>query len=452
MTLCNDDTIAAISTPPGPGGIGIVRLSGPRARGISREITGRDLVSRRFTHAWVENRATGERVDEVMAVYLAAPRTYTRQDMVEIHGHGGPACMSRILDLCLEHGARLALPGEFTRRAFMAGRIDLAQAEAVADLVQAHADGSRRVALAQLEGGLSRRVTGMEEEILSVLAGIEGALDFPEHEEMEADAVARAREQLLEVRDELVGLLDGSRRGRVLRDGMRVVIAGRPNAGKSSLLNALLDQDRALVSSLPGTTRDTIEETMDVDGIPVVLVDTAGLRDDGDEIEQMGVERTRSWLERADMVLLVIDGAQPLAAEDRALARQLLDRPYLVVLNKSDLDREVGPGDWEPGGTAVAVSALLGKGLGAVREAIRECALSGGVPGDTPLVSSARHREALRRALGALDSFASLSGPGVPELLAVDLRDCLDALGEISGRDASLELLDRVFARFCIGK
>jgi len=446
-----NDTIAALATPPGRGGIGIVRLSGPGARGIGKDL-GLGLLDRVMMYGWIRDRETGEPVDEVLSVWMEAPRTYTREDVLEIHAHGGPACLDRILEMCLAAGARVAEPGEFTRRAFLNGRIDLAQAESVADLVRARTDGSRKVAVAQLEGALSREIVRLEEGILSALSQIEGSLDFPEHDEVEAEAVGHVRRELEGVRTGLRGLIGQWRQGRIMREGLAVVIAGRPNVGKSSLLNALLRQDRALVSTVPGTTRDSIEESLDLDGIPVTLVDTAGIAEASDEVERMGVERSRRWIRRADVALWVLDAGTGLNSEDVEVVKSLEGLPGAVLWNKSDLHpgragTESLPVDWQQ----LEISALKEWGLEDVRSVLLGFARQG-PEGETPLVSSARHREVLSRALREVEEVLG-AGDGVPpEIVAVDLKEALEALGEITGRAADRALLDRIFETFCVGK
>ncbi len=450
----HDDTIVAIATPQGAGGIGIVRLSGPDANTMARLLLDRPLLPRRFSHRWAVDPASGQRVDEVMAVYLPAPATYTRQDVVEIHGHGGSAVLSRLLQLCVDAGARPAEPGEFTRRAFLGGRIDLSQAEAVADLIAARTEGSRRVALTQLEGGLSAQVAQLETDLLDALAQVEGALDFPEHDDMAADLGQRVRACAARARDELSGLLAGAEWGRVLREGMTVAIAGRPNVGKSSLLNALLRQERALVSPGPGTTRDTIEEGLDLEGIPAVLVDTAGLRHGSDDdVELLGMERTRGWLERADLILVVLDSQQQLNDDDLHILDAAAGRPAAAVLNKVDLGQpRIGAAQLaERALPVLEVSALTGQGLEGLRAHLRRQATAG-AGSQTPLVSSLRHRLALQAAAGAVERFLAAPTDAPPELGAVDLREALAHLGEISGREAGPELLDRIFSTFCVGK
>lgn len=443
------DTIAALSTPPGRGGIGIVRISGPDALSIGESL-GLQLAERQMVYGWVWDREAREKVDEVLAVYMASPRTYTREDIVEIHGHGGPACLNRILELCLAQGARLAEPGEFTRRAFLNGRIDLAQAESVADLVRARTEGSRKIALAQLEGTLSREVAGVESLLLEAVAVIEGSLDFPDHDEVEEQALTEAMRSLAAARDMLEDLLSEWGRGRVWREGLTVVIAGRPNVGKSSLMNSLLRHQRALVSPVPGTTRDSIEEALDLGGIMVTLVDTAGLTESQDEVERMGVQLAQRWVSRAEVLMVVLDASEGLVESDLEILHQARDQEGLVVWNKMDAatrETPAVPSRWP----VVEVSALEGWGLDQLRKAL------GDIVGESsdrepPVVSSLRHKEALERALGSVISVLEYGSHTPPELAAVDLRNALGAVGEISGISVQEAILDRVFSTFCVGK
>ena len=460
-----DDTIAAISTPLGEGGIGLVRLSGPQAL----EIGGRlfvpvhppapgqpELRPRVLTYGHILDPATGETVDEVLAAYMPAPATYTRQDVVEINAHGGIVALRSILALCLRQGARLAEPGEFTARAFLLGRLDLAQAEAVLDLIQAKTEASLRAAVGQLSGRLSDQVQAVRAVLLEALAYLEVRIDFVDDEvpEQDLEPVWRVAQ------DSLARLLAEADRGIIYRQGVRVAIVGRPNVGKSSLLNRLLRTSRAIVTDIPGTTRDTLEETLNLQGIPVLLVDTAGISDHSrDPIERLGIERSRAALAQADLALLVVDASTPVTDADRAIAGLLNGRPTLVVLNKVDLLGEVARHALasplpEVGARAVAISALTGEGLTELEEAIVEAVFSGQVVASAaPLVTNPRHKEALTRALEAVEAATTAHRSGVPEdLIAIDLTAAVNALGEITGQTASDDLLETIFGAFCVGK
>lgn len=452
-----DDTIAAIATPVGEGGIGIVRLSGPDAANILERLfvpasplpTGRPQP-RALHYGHIVDPATGQVVDEVLAAHMPAPATYTRQDVVEIDGHGGIVALRRILGLCLRHGARLAEAGEFTARAFLNGRLDLAQAEAVLDVVRSRTEVSLQAAVDQLAGRLSDQLRPLRARLVDALAYTEATLDFAE-DEIPPQDIGQA---LAEAAAGLERLLAEAERGIVYRQGVRVAIVGRPNVGKSSLLNRLLRTNRAIVTDVPGTTRDTLEETLNLRGIPVVLVDTAGIQAEPDDpVERLGVERSRAALAQADLALLVVDTSQPLTDADRAIAGLVRGRPAIVVLNKVDL-----PAHAELGGDAslpaVRVSALSGQGLDALEEALVETVLSGGVAAsEAPMVTNPRHKEALERALDHVRAAGAAHDRGeLPELLAIDLSAAVQALGEITGQAAGEDLIETIFSNFCVGK
>ncbi len=448
-----DDTIAAIATPVGSGGIGIVRLSGPEARSILERVfrPTRPLLPLQLTYGHIVDPQGTQVVDEVLAAYMPAPRTYTRQDVVEIDCHGGPVPLRRVLDLCLAHGARPAGPGEFTLRAFLNGRIDLAQAEAVADVVAAKTEAGLRMAVTQLDGKLSDRLQAIRTRLLDALAWIEASIDFEQDEvpayEIDADLEA--------AQEALVQLLCGAERGVVYREGIRTAIVGQPNVGKSSLLNALLRADRAIVTPLPGTTRDTLEETLNLHGIPLVLVDTAGIRaDTRDMAEDMGVARSRAALGQADLALLVVDANRPVDEGDREIATTIVDKPAIVVLNKTDLPVCADVDGLLPGAPTVDVSALTGVGMADLEGAIEELVFGGRVvAAEVALVGSSRHRDLLRRAQAGVEAAIEARTNGLPlDLSSIGLREAVQALGEITGESVSETLLETIFSRFCIGK
>jgi len=470
-----DDTIVAVATPPGVGGIGTIRLSGPAALAILRAVfvraSGRALaaarppLSHRLIYGYIRDPDSGERVDEVLVAYMAAPHSYTREDVVEIDSHGGPAPLQRILALALRQGARLAGPGEFTLRAFLRGRLDLAQAEAVLDVINARTQAGLRAAVDQLGGRLSGRVRDLRARLLRVLAHLEAEIDFPEDDVPPSDITPLLAPLLAEIQ----ALGAEAENGRLLRQGVRTALIGRPNAGKSSLLNALLRADRAIVTPIPGTTRDTLEEAATLGGIPFVLVDTAGLTETADLVEQLGMERSRAAAERADLVLLVLDAARPLDAADATALRTVLDEAgtavgeggvrdrLLVVLNKSDLPPQVTPDSVAallPGVPTVTASAQATGGTAAL-----EAALIGRVTGgrtssdDTPLVTNVRHRDALLTAADHLQAAQQAATFGTPAaFIAVDIHAALNALGSITGETVGEDLLDVIFREFCIGK
>ena len=451
------DTIAAISTPVGEGGIGIVRISGPAslpiARSIFRAKSNGGLKSHRFSYGDVVEPATGDLVDEAMVVFMKGPNSYTREDVVEIQCHGGTLVVSRILSLAIAQGARLAEPGEFTKRAFLNGRIDLVQAEAVMDVISSRTDASLALAQHQREGLLSRRISVVKEGVLYALAYVEALIDFPEDDvdvAVETDVLGRVAPAVAE----LDLLIEGFGEGRVLRDGVSVVIAGKPNVGKSSLLNTLLKEKRAIVTSVPGTTRDLIEEVVNINGLPVKLLDTAGIRESEDQVEQEGVRLSLDRIPKADLVLFVIDGSTPFAAEDAAILQAIGGKSCIVVRNKSDLPLQAAL----PAGCSapvVPVSTLTGAGVPELRDAITNAFMHGAAIDSREFVavSKARHRDALLKARFSLQSFiGNLEAGVVMELLPVDLREALDAVGEVTGETTADDVLDRIFSSFCIGK
>jgi tRNA modification GTPase len=463
----DEDTIAAVATPSGPGGVGVVRISGARAFAIGQALfrpaapQAGEPPSHLLVYGHIVDPASGELVDETLTVYMRAPRTYTREDVVEIQGHGAPLTLQRILALALAAGARLARPGELTLRAFLNGRIDLAQAEAVMDLVNAGSEAARRLALRQLQGELSARTAAIRAAALSALVRIEASIDFPEEEVPPPDP-EELRALLGEAAAETARLLAGVARGRVQREGLRVALVGRPNVGKSSLLNALLGVERAIVTEVAGTTRDTIEETARLGDVALHLVDTAGLTPSDDPIEKLGVERSRAAAREAGALVFVLDGSEELTPLDHAAARELRDllgeapAPLLLALNKADLPAALEPGDVQglwPSAPVVRISARIPGGVAPLEEALAQLALAGAGQSDDPLVASARHADALRRVAESLASaLAALDGHTPLDFVALDTRAALEALGEITGETATADLLDQIFAEFCIGK
>jgi tRNA modification GTPase len=452
------DTIAAISTPPGEAGIGIVRLSGPEAQTIARRL----FRPRRSRPYWQSHRlylghildSRGEVLDEVLLTLMRAPHTYTREDVVEIHCHSGFAVLRAILGEVLAQGARLARPGEFTLRAFLSGRLDLSQAEAVLEVIKARTQASLRVATAHLVGGLGQRLGGISAALLGVLVRLEAALDFPE--EAAELAPAAIEEALAGPQEELEHLLATYKQGRLLREGVKVVLAGRPNVGKSSLLNRLLDADRAIVTDIPGTTRDVIEETVTLGGLALVLSDTAGLRQARDLVEELGVARSRERLAQADLILYLVDGSAPFSPEDTQVLGELAGRPVLIVLNKIDLPQKIQLEDISRNFShrVVVLSALTGQGLENLEQAVLDLVLEGGVRTDGEIVTQARHAELLVRAGEALARCRALLDQAEPawELVALEVKEALLALGEITGEEVGDAVLDHIFSEFCIGK
>ncbi len=432
------DTIAALATPAGRGGIGVVRVSGALVPAISSKLLGLLPAPRHATHA-VFRDAGGEPIDDGIALFFPAPHSYTGEPVLELQGHGGPVVMQALLGACLDAGARLAEPGEFTRRAFLEGKLDLAQAEAVADLIDAASREAARSALRSLSGEFSSAIAALQEQLVALRALTEAMLDFPEED---VDALHRddAAARLGGVREALEQVLAKSRQGSLLRSGIHVVLAGRPNVGKSSLLNRLAGEERAIVTALAGTTRDALREPVQIDGVPLVVVDTAGLRESRDEIERLGMQRTRSELERADLVLAVFEAGR---GQDR-----LEDLPAgaarLDVYNKADL----APGFAAPAG-ALAVSAKTGAGLDALRQAILRTA-GWSATGEPVFLARERHLRALELARGHLEAAAGEIRRW--EFFAEELRLAHAALGTITGEFSADDLLGEIFARFCIGK
>jgi len=456
------DTIAAISTPLGTGGIGIVRISGPRSLAIAERLFRRrgkgrpTLFSRRFYTGEILHPADGRVLDEVLLVYMASPKTYTREDVVEIQCHSGILVLQEILQAVLASGARLAEPGEFTKRAFLNGRLDLAQAEAVIDLIQAKTRRSLEIAHGQRAGRLSGEVDALQDDLLDFLALLEAEIDFPE-EGLPEVSREELRRRLMVNRSGLEALLRTYEEGKLYREGLAVVIAGRPNVGKSSRLNSLLREERAIVTAIPGTTRDVIEETLNLSGIPLRIMDTAGLRRAQDAIEEEGVRRTRERLSQADLVIWVVDGSEPLTPEDLDLLALLGPRRTAIALNKNDLPRGFPPESLReriPEAPLVSISALRGSGIEILKDEIRRMILAGKTesPGEI-LLSNLRHKQALEKARQALEqALESLTAGLSAEFVSLDLREAQRALGEIVGTHTSEDILERIFSQFCVGK
>ena len=473
-----NDTIAAIATPSGVGGIGVIRVSGNDAFSLVlpllRRPSGRtDLPpSHQLTYGHIVDPLTQEILDEVLVAFMRAPHTYTREDVVEIQGHGGPLILRRILRAVLAQGARMANPGEFTLRAFLNGRLDLAQAEAVMDLIDAQTEASQRLALQQLRGRLSEQVEAARSAVLGVVARIEASIDFPE-EDVPTPMADELHPLIAEAQQHVDRLLAGSEQGRLYRQGLRTAIIGRPNVGKSSLLNALLRTERAIVTPIAGTTRDTVEEVANLRGIPLHLIDTAGITSSDDPVEQIGGQRSRAAAETADLILLVFDGSEPLTEQDRRVSSELQamgfgtiptqdgppsgHRKVIVVLNKSDrglhIELDVLQQIWK-NVPFVRTSTLTSEGLSCLEETIAELVLGGKIlASESVLVTSTRHQEALRRAAEHLRAAVSSLEQALPlDFVSIDLRAAYDALGEVTGETASDNLLDRIFSEFCIGK
>jgi tRNA modification GTPase len=455
------DTIGAISTPPGVGGMAVIRLSGPQAISIVRKVfQGKSDISLAASHSahhgWIFDGS--EPVDEVVVTVFRAPNSYTGEDVVEVSCHGGTFVGRCILELFIRNGVRLANPGEFTQRGFLNGKMDLSQAEAVADLIRAKTEASRRVAAYQLEGRLSERLAGMRELLIKACSSIEAELDFSE-EDMEFISRKELVQQLRSIRREFHALLQSYTRGRVCREGIKMVIVGRPNVGKSSILNSLLERERAIVSETPGTTRDTIEDVLDIEGLLFNVADTAGLCQSEDPVEKEGVRRTEVALENADLVLLVFDGSDQLTAEDESIVHRLkkLTATTIPCINKIDLRQKIDLhkiAEWMPETKALKVSALKREGFSRLLAALKSASLYGGMPEEGEVVlTRMRHRDLIARAQKyLLRAESSIKKEMSQEFIALDLWGALNALGEITGQTTTDDLLNRIFSDYCIGK
>jgi tRNA modification GTPase len=461
-----DDTIAAIATPLGEGGLAVLRISGAEAMAVADKVFApegkkslKPSVATTHTIQFGKIVQNGKTIDEVLLAVLRAPRTFTREDTVEISCHGGILPAKLVLDAVLASGARLAEPGEFTRRAFLNGRIDLAQAEAVADLIHSRTELALAAANEQLAGKLSQRINQLRDDLLHALAHVEAHIDFPDE-----DIAPDTREQLLKRLEDGVAfiaeLLRTANEGQILRRGIRAAIVGRPNTGKSSLLNQLLGRDRAIVSPIPGTTRDTIEETANIRGLPVVFIDTAGLRETRDEIEVEGIRRSRQSLAQAELILHVLDAGEALTVEDQNYFNEFAGKKRILVRNKIDLPVKW---QWPPKfdglnysnfAAPVEVSCATGQGIEPLKDAIKETVWSGEVRAEMlQVMINSRHQDALNRArAAALRSIQALRSNATLELVALDLRIAVAAVGEIVGKTTTEDLLDSIFGQFCIGK
>lgn len=449
-----DDTIAAIATPLGEGGLAVLRISGADATSVADKVfVGKDKPSDAASHTLHFGKIVrdGRTIDEVLLAILRAPQTFTREDTVEISCHGGILPAKLVLDAILSSGARLAEPGEFTRRAFLNGRIDLAQAEAVADLIHSRTELALAAANEQLAGQLSRRINRLRDDLMRILAHVEAHIDFPDE-----DIAPDTRDQLLKRLEEGIAfigqLLQTATEGQILRRGIRTAIIGRPNSGKSSLLNQLLGRDRAIVSPIPGTTRDTIEETANVRGLPVVFIDTAGLREARDEIEIEGIRRSRQSLAQAELILHVLDANLPLTAEDQQYFTEFAGKKRILVRNKMDLPiRCELPSELPP---VVDISCVTGQGVESLKDAIKGMVWSGEIKAEMlQVMINSRHQDALNRGrAAAMRTLEALRNDATLDLVALDLRIAVAAVGEIVGKTTTEDLLDSIFSQFCIGK
>jgi len=458
-----DETISAVATAAGEGAIGIVRLSGNRAIEIISElfqgISGKkpaEIDSQRMSYGHIVDPENQKTIDEVLVLIMRGPRSYTREDIVEIHCHGGVVPLRKILELTIRYGARLAEPGEFTKRAFLNGRLDLAQAEAVIDIIRAKTDASLRMALGHLAGALSEKIRMIRHNILGMIANLEATIDFPEEdiEELTAQEVKTAVAFVLEEIDHLLATKEA---GRILREGLETVIIGKPNVGKSSLLNALLKEKRAIVTDVPGTTRDVIEEFVNVRGIPLKIVDTAGIRETTDIVEKLGVEKAREYSATADLILILLDASVPLSAEDREVLELLPGREAIILINKSDLPTLLNMDEvctYAQHHQVINISVTEGKGLSELEQAIFDMVYGGQIQQkEGAFINNLRQASLLEQAKSHLKAVLITIENGMPpDCIVIDLRDSWEILGEITGDTIGGDIIEQIFANFCIGK
>lgn len=458
-----EETISAVATSLGEGGIGIIRLSGQNAIAVAEKIfvginnkKAAEVKNFQAAYGNIIDPDSGDRVDEILLLVMRAPKSYTREDVVEIHCHGGALPLRRILDLTLKYGARLAEPGEFTKRAFLNGRLDLTQAEAVIDIIRSKTDSSLKMAVGQLSGSLSNKIKELRAQVLGMIAHLEAAIDFPE-EDIEDLAVEEVSRRVKVAIAEVDKLLATAQTGKILREGLSTVIIGKPNVGKSSLLNALLREKRAIVTDIPGTTRDIIEEYVNIGGIPLKIVDTAGIRETADLVEKIGVERAREFVAKADLILLLLDASQRLSQEDTEVLSMLDGRQAIVLINKSDLPQllEVEQlAKYVSDKKILKISVAENTGLIDVEQAIVDMVYSGQVQqGEGALVNNARQSSILEQARAQLFEVVISAEAGMPpDCLSIDLRGAWEKLGEVTGDTVGEDIIHEIFTQFCIGK
>jgi len=453
------DTIAAVATPIGEGGISIIRVSGNKSLEIVNKIfkgvNKNNLIDMKsYTMRYGFIVYGEETIDEVIVSYMKGPKSFTAEDVVEINCHGGVISTGRVLETVIKSGARLAEPGEFSKRAFLNGRIDLSQAEAVIDIIRAKTDLSMKSALSQSQGKLSREINNIREYLLNVLALIEYDVDFTEDDEEPDETVPiRVSESLKKALKDIDDLLLNAEEGKIIRDGLKLVIVGKPNVGKSSLLNALLEEKRAIVTDVPGTTRDVIEEYINLDGIPVKIIDTAGIRETEDLVEKIGVEKSKEKISEADLVILMLDVSRSLEDEDMEIIKHVEDKKYIVLLNKVDLSNEINEKVIEDLKNMIYISAKTGFGLESLKDKIKELFFNGKIDGESVIVSNTRHKEALYRAKdNSLLALESIKNGDFLDLVSIYVTSSLKALGEITGSELEEDLVNKIFTEFCVGK
>ncbi|HDA6861361.1 TPA: tRNA uridine-5-carboxymethylaminomethyl(34) synthesis GTPase MnmE [Staphylococcus aureus] len=456
------DTITSISTPMGEGAIGIVRLSGPQAVEIADKLyKGKhllnDVPSHTINYGHIIDPESKEVVEEVMVSVLRAPKTFTREDIIEINCHGGILTINRVLELTMTYGARMAEPGEFTKRAFLNGRIDLSQAEAVMDFIRSKTDRASKVAMNQIEGRLSDLIKKQRQSILEILAQVEVNIDYPEYDDVEDATTEFLLEQSKEIKQEINRLLDTGAQGKIMREGLSTVIVGKPNVGKSSMLNNLIQDNKAIVTEVAGTTRDVLEEYVNVRGVPLRLVDTAGIRETEDIVEKIGVERSRKALSQADLILFVLNNNEALTQEDYTLYEVVKNEDVIVIVNKMDLEQNIDINEVKDmiGDTPlIQTSMLKQEGIDKLEIQIRDLFFGGEVQNqDMTYVSNSRHISLLKQARQTIQDAIDAAESGVPmDMVQIDLTRTWEILGEIIGETASDELIDQLFSQFCLGK
>ncbi|MEG0774850.1 tRNA uridine-5-carboxymethylaminomethyl(34) synthesis GTPase MnmE [Clostridium sp.] len=454
------DTIAAIATSLGEGGIAIIRVSGDKALSIVSKIfkgkNGKSLddikpYTMRYGYIVDENN---EHIDEVIVSFMKGPRSFTAEDTVEVNCHGGVVATNKILNEVIKNGARVAEPGEFTKRAFLNGRIDLSQAEAVIDIIRAKTELSMKSALVQSEGGISKEIRKLRDTLLSTIAHIEATVDYPEDDLEEVTAEAAVSE-LKDIKDNIENLINTSDEGKILREGLSTVIVGKPNVGKSSLLNALIRENRAIVTDIPGTTRDVIEEYINISGVPIKIVDTAGIRETDDVVEKIGVERSKGKIDEADLVLLILDSSRSLDDEDREIIEHIKEKKYIILLNKSDLDGKIDKDDLKALNSKyiLEISAKTGEGLKEVKNIIKDLFFKGEIDTNNIIITNTRHKEALFRSMESIESaIDTLINTFAIDLASIDIRNAWTYLGEITGDSLEENIIDKIFKEFCLGK
>lgn len=459
--LYSQDTIAAISTPQGNGGIGIIRISGEKAFKIAAEIfVGRksfdEIKTHTINYGKIVDPESGEILDEVLLSKMKKPNTFTREDVVEINCHGGTVVLKNILELILKKGARLAEPGEFTKRAFLNGRLDLSQAEAVIDLINAKTSESSKAAMNQLEGKLSVKLKEARSKLIEVLAHIEVTVDYPEHD-IEEITGEKVYSEIKAVREKLTNIIEGFEKGRIIREGINAVIVGRPNVGKSSLLNELTGKNRAIVTDIPGTTRDIIEDYINLKGVPVRIIDTAGIRETEDLVEKIGVEKTHKELEAADLIIMMIDAYKGIEKEDIEILDRVKDKKVIVILNKIDIANEDKLVDIESrieNKKVIRMSLKEGIGTDELADAVVELFVKGEVSlNNEVLITNVRHKNLIDKAIESIDYAINAYKSGMPlDMITIDIVNSAQFLGEITGESVSEDVMNEIFSRFCLGK